>query len=399
MKKRIAFLSGTGLVSLHLIDASVVDVEPGASLARHLPWMAVTVAVAAAAALSYRRLSRASRAAAAGIFGVLAASVGAQHVLYAGSDFSLTGVLLVPASALLLFAGAGEAWGMNRDRAPLRAWAARAGGTAAALVLALVVVAPLALAVTNVHKPRAARLHVDLGAPSRDVSFRSTDGVRLHALWAPGRNGAAVVLAHGGGGDVSGVGRQARILTAHGYGVLAIDARGRGRSEGDQESFGWHGHQDVSGGVTWLRAHGVRRIGALGLSTGANAVIHAAARDSRIDAVVADGAGAFSRRELTLVHGPQRLLAALSFEEYRFLTWSSPPPPLQSLVPLIAPRPLLLIAGTPASERAFGRAYFRAAGEPKALWETDADHTAAAADRPREYAQRVLATFDGALAG
>jgi hypothetical protein len=87
MKKRIAFLSGTGLVSLHLIDASVVDVEPGASLARHLPWMAVTVAVAAAAALSYRRLSRASRAAAAGIFGVLAASVGAQHVLYAGSDF------------------------------------------------------------------------------------------------------------------------------------------------------------------------------------------------------------------------------------------------------------------------------------------------------------------------
>jgi len=67
--KRIVFLSGTGLVALHLIDAAVVDVEPGASLARHIPWLAATLAVAAAAALSYERLPRGGRAAVAGIFG------------------------------------------------------------------------------------------------------------------------------------------------------------------------------------------------------------------------------------------------------------------------------------------------------------------------------------------
>ena len=60
------FLSGTGLVSLHLIDVARVDVEPGASLARHIPWLQATLCVAAATALSFRRLPRAIRAAVAG---------------------------------------------------------------------------------------------------------------------------------------------------------------------------------------------------------------------------------------------------------------------------------------------------------------------------------------------
>jgi hypothetical protein len=84
MKKFTLFLSGTGLVSRHLIDDAVVDVEPGASLARHNPLLAATLGVAAAAALSFRRLSRASRAANAWIFGVLAASVRARRVSYTG---------------------------------------------------------------------------------------------------------------------------------------------------------------------------------------------------------------------------------------------------------------------------------------------------------------------------
>jgi hypothetical protein len=67
--KRIVFQSGTGLVALHLIDATGVDVEPGASLARHIPRPAATLAVAAPAALSSERLPRAGRAAVAGIFG------------------------------------------------------------------------------------------------------------------------------------------------------------------------------------------------------------------------------------------------------------------------------------------------------------------------------------------
>jgi hypothetical protein len=133
--KRIAFLSGTGLVSLHLIDVALVDVGPGAPLARHLPWLVATLAVVPAAALSYRRLTREARAAVAGIFGVLAASA-AQHVIALHSDTSLTGLLLVPAAALLLTAAVAEAWGVNRGRRAVAAWGRRLATGVGAVALA-----------------------------------------------------------------------------------------------------------------------------------------------------------------------------------------------------------------------------------------------------------------------
>jgi hypothetical protein len=81
MNKRTAFLSGTGLVSLQPNGAPRADLEAGAPLARHLPRMATARVATAAAVLSFRRMSRAKRAAAAGIFGVPAAS-GAGRPLF-----------------------------------------------------------------------------------------------------------------------------------------------------------------------------------------------------------------------------------------------------------------------------------------------------------------------------
>jgi dienelactone hydrolase len=399
--KRIAFLSGTGLVSLHLIDVALVDVEPGASLARHLPWMAVTLAVAAAAALTYRRLPRAIRGAVAGTFGALAAFDALQHVTAASDDLSVTGLLTLPAAALLLLgAAAGELWGLNRGRRRAPAWARRAAGTVGAVAFAAVVITPLAFAIYNVHKPRRALQHADLGVPYRDVYFRSTDGIRIHAWWVPGRKQTAVVVVHGAGGDAYGARRQERILAQHGYGVLAIDARGRGLSEGENENLGWHWDRDVRGGVGWLAARGVTRIGALGLSTGADSVIQAAGEDERIGAVVADGSSMRSGADSGDWHGAQSLLGKITignaFPAYRLLAWSSQPPALTSLAAKIAPRPLLLIATDKvASERDINRTRYRAAGQPKALWIVhDAGHTEAAQRHPREYGRRIVATFE-----
>jgi uncharacterized protein len=118
-------------------------------------------------------------------------------------------------------------------------------------------------------------------AKPRPVSFRASDGVRLSGWYVPGRNRAAIVLVHGGGGDREGAVRHARMLARAGYGVLLYDARGRGRSEGHENAFGWRWHRDVRGAVDYLRARGVRRIGLLGLSTGAEAVVTEAAHDPR----------------------------------------------------------------------------------------------------------------------
>jgi CheY-like chemotaxis protein len=69
MKKLSLFQSGTGLVSSHAVDGTLVDVEAGASLARHIPRLQAILAIAAAAALPSRWSPRVTRAAAAEDFG------------------------------------------------------------------------------------------------------------------------------------------------------------------------------------------------------------------------------------------------------------------------------------------------------------------------------------------
>jgi hypothetical protein len=77
----------------------------------------------------------------------------------------------------------------------------------------------------------------------------------------------------------------------------------------------------------------------------------------------------------------------------------APPKHLKTLVPRIAPRPLLLIADprSPNGEN-LNRLYYRAAREPKTLWEIPGSgHVNGIAARPQEYERRVVEFFDRAL--
>ena len=76
-----------------------------------------------------------------------------------------------------------------------------------------------------------------------------------------------------------------------------------------------------------------------------------------------------------------------------------PPPNLSTLVDDIAPRPLLLIAApnTDNGEK-LNRVYYKAAREPKALWELpESGHVDGIAARPQEYERRVVGFFNAAL--
>jgi predicted acyl esterase len=77
------------------------------------------------------------------------------------------------------------------------------------------------------------------------------------------------------------------MLARAGYGVLLYDARGRGQSQGDTDAYGWTWGPDVDAAIAWLKKRpDVRdgRIGALGLSTGADVLVEAAARRHGIKA-------------------------------------------------------------------------------------------------------------------
>jgi hypothetical protein len=337
-----------------------------------------------------RRLPRAVAAGVGVLLGVLA--------LGAGSIADRPA--LVVAGVLWLLAGIGRAWGINRGRPRRRAWINRGLTALGAVAVAFLLVYPTLLTVGYLAKPRRPIDEAALGLPHARVAFPASDGVRLSGWFVPSRNGAAIVLVHGGGGDRQGTIRHARMLAAAGYGVLLYDARGRGTSAGQENAFGWQWHRDVRGAVSFLAGHGVRRIGLLGLSTGAEAVVTEAAHDPRVGAVVADGLQGRTAADAGHLPAGDRISVQPAFvvagAEIQLATGQHRPPPLKRLVHELArTRPLLLI-GTVAFERAFDRAYTTGTGAR--LWELpDSAHTGGLADRPGEYRARVLSVFDGAL--
>jgi uncharacterized protein len=251
---------------------------------------------------------------------------------------------------------------------------------------------------------QAPRKHVDpraLPLAHDDVELRTSDGVRLAAWYVPSRNGAAIVVVHGGGGTREGSVRHTLMLARHGFGVLLYDARGNGESAGRHDAMGWTWEPDVEAAVTWLshrRDVDPRRIAALGISTGAEAVLQAAAHDPRIAAVVSDGAIARNLAETRQLAGATRAEAVpyygLMYATLRVLTGHSQPPPLQRLIPAIAPRPVLLIASGKGTERTLNRAYHRAA-PASVLWELPAvEHTHGLRDEPVRYERRVTTFLD-----
>src|SRR3712207_4631015 len=85
------------------------------------------------------------------------------------------------------------------------------------------------------------------------VSFQCADGLRIAAWYFPSRNGAAVIVCHGLGGNRTGVVDYARFLTEAGYGALLFDFRAHGDSEGEIVSLGYFEALDVIGAVEYLK--------------------------------------------------------------------------------------------------------------------------------------------------
>jgi fermentation-respiration switch protein FrsA (DUF1100 family) len=93
----------------------------------------------------------------------------------------------------------------------------------------------------------------------------------------------------------------------------------------------------------------------------------------------------------------------LPFQWVTFKIWEwqgvSAPLPVIEALPRIAPRPVLLIAGTQSKlEQGAQRKFYAAARQPKTLWQVpEAGHAGCWAARPAEYEQRIVAFFDQAL--
>jgi pimeloyl-ACP methyl ester carboxylesterase len=214
-----------------------------------------------------------------------------------------------------------------------------------------------------------------------------------------------VIAVHAYNGNRTGVIYHAGLLGQHGYGVLLFDLRAHGESEGEHFAFGWDADQDVFAGAEFLKNRldvQEGRIGALGLSIGAEVVLQAAARSDAIRAVVAEGSGYHTFEDWRLALGSSEWFLIPGdwafFKTGELLSGIPSAPPLTTLVPQISPTPLLLISA--GQDNVFGRAYYQLAGEPKAWWErAEAGHIDALFVHPEEYGRRVIGFFDEALLG
>ncbi len=220
------------------------------------------------------------------VFVPLAAVGAAMHVMDArwngagGADF--TGFLLIPAA--VAFVAAAVLAVLSRPRA--RSWPRRIGRWAltavVAILMLLFVSLPIAVGVAQTRKPGQAIPESAFSTPHETVTLHTRDGLDLAGWYVPSKNRAAIVVVHGGGGDRRGSRRHAAMLARHGYGVLLYDARGRGESEGSPNAQGWTWQADVSAALDFLSQRkdvDPGRIGGLGLSTGADVLLEASAKD------------------------------------------------------------------------------------------------------------------------
>ena len=407
------FRVAVALIGLHIADDNFLNPEPGTSAGDHLVSGLVPLALLALAAWGFPRLSGGWRGALALFLAPVGIATGIEAVHYAsqvgpsGDDF--TGFLAIPAGLVLIGIGIVTLWRTRRTEGN-RPWRYARRGLlgAAGFVVASLVVLPVAVAYVSTHTARAVVPENQLGAAYENVSFETSDGLTLKGWYVPSKNGASVLSFPGRTGPQ----KPARMLARHGYGVLVLDRRGEGESEGEPNAFGWDGDEDVKAAVRYLQQRPdvhAGRIGGIGLSVGGELMLEAAAEDEGLRAVVSEGAGARAYSdevddgEIEGRDGPAMLLGAATMAvktgAMSVLTNQTPPANLADLVGRIAPRPVMLIAA-PNSKNGekLNRRYYAAAHEPKTLWQIpESKHTGGLDARPREYERRVVGFFDDAL--
>lgn len=208
------------------------------------------------------------------------------------------------------------------------------------------------------------------------LTIAASSGILLAFLWVIFCAGCAVLIAHGAYA-------WAAELTLS-VGGIAIGLAAAARFSA-QDAYAWLG-----------------RIGALGLSMGGEQVLGAAAQDSRIQAVVAEGAtnrvaGDFAW--LSAQYGwrgtVQQALNVPRFTLLDVLSEQPAPTTLKESVARIAPRPVLLIAAGNVSDEGYATTAIATGSGHVQIWVTPGTgHTQALPAAPQLWRETVLGFFD-----
>ncbi len=264
------------------------------------------------------------------------------------------------------------------------------------------VIVPIGQGVAATRMPRVA-----VGTPPEgfaNVSLTTRDGERLAGWYAPPRNGAVILALHGASNSREAIRPYALMFTRHGFGVLAMDLRGHGESEGQPNYFGWEGGADVEAALRFLSAQpDVATLGGFGLSLGGQVLLSAAAAQPALPAIISEGAAHHSMDEFYLLPYHRTPLfdwqSWFTYTTVRVITGDTPPTPIQdSLAATEATRFLLIAAENVADEVAYNTAYAEAASGRADVWTiSGVGHIGGFAHDPEDYERRTIAFFTETL--
>jgi pimeloyl-ACP methyl ester carboxylesterase len=217
----------------------------------------------------------------------------------------------------------------------------------------------------------------------RDVTLLTADGLHLAGWYVPSTDldAPSMILCHGLYDSKWTMLRLVPWFHDAGYNVLLFDFRGHGASDKSPTTIGRREALDVDAALNWLDEEGAGdRVGGLGQSLGAAALVNAATQDDRLDALILDSLFA-EWKDVNYAEG------------YRLPPeWLVPdvPDPVD-LLPRVHV-PVFIIHGTADILVHVDHAYrnYAAANEPKELWVNDSGHAWSAWTYPHLYQQMVL---------
>jgi len=248
-----------------------------------------------------------------------------------------------------------------------------------------------------------------VGTHPEEFDIRAADGVLLRGwkVHSAKPNGNWVLVFHGVADNRAGVVGQAQFLAQAGYGVVMMDARAHGVSDGAMATYGWLERNDSKSVVEALQAsEHPRHLFALGESMGAGIALQSAAVQPQVEAVVAEASFANLHEASYDYAGLQRypllgmtLLApgAWTMVYHGELTAGFPAGEVSPEKAVAArPFPVLLIcdAEDVVLPCRHTRRIYAAARGPKQMWVVaGASHAAAMGYEPAEFRRRVLEFF------
>ncbi|MEZ4512051.1 MAG: alpha/beta fold hydrolase [Chloroflexota bacterium] len=278
------------------------------------------------------------------------------------------------------------------------------------LLVVFLVFRPVQAAWLFVRPPRlrvAYRSPEEWGAAYETVQLTTVDGMPLMGWYLPSRNGAAVLLLHGHGGNRLALSFQAQLLWQAGFGVLMLDLRRHGNSGG--QTFGLNAVTvgDVQTAVSYLSKRpdlNVAGIGVFGVSVGGTLALHAAARTVAIRAVAVDAPSPALFADMPPPDNWYERLVAWPLQAYymvaqRWFGGGSDLAEITAVLPRLAHRPLLFMVSGQGRGPRLMRHWFAAAHAPKQLWELpQAAYGVGWRKEPEAYGKELVTFFNEALA-